>query len=152
MYRGRPGIWDDKFYGETYQFARNGTKPDSIFGLPSDKNLALHPVVGPQFRRFVGAQGLWSSKYVTAMGKLSTFGNVPRKMADCTLYVSGATPREARYEKPGAQPGSQVTWVDLGVPAVTTYCPSSLSGVGKHRDIENRPTQPVSSRNQYRVR
>jgi hypothetical protein len=48
-----PGIWDVNYYRETID-------GDAPFTFQADKNLAKHPIVGPQFRRFVDNQFGWN--------------------------------------------------------------------------------------------
>jgi len=85
-----PGVWDTNFYQDTL------TPPANVFPFTSDKNLAAHPVVGKEFKGFVGNQGKWTGKFADAMFKMSLLG-VPggsdpsKNLIDCTNVIPKGT-------------------------------------------------------------
>lgn len=85
-----PGLWDVKYYQETY------TPPTGVKPFASDVSLAAHPQVGKEFQGFVGNQGKWTGKFADAMLKMSLLG-VPggtdpsKKMSDCTGVIPKGT-------------------------------------------------------------
>jgi len=85
-----PGVWDTKYYQDTL------TPPANVYPFVSDKNLAAHPVVGKEFRGFVGNQGKWTGKFADAMLKMSLLG-VPggsdpsKNLIDCTNVIPRGT-------------------------------------------------------------
>lgn len=81
-----PGQWDNKFYSETI----DGQAPVT---LPSDKNLADHPVTGLAMKGFAVSQGAWSAAFVPAMAKLSMLGVEDEDLVDCTSALPGGSVR-----------------------------------------------------------
>lgn len=55
-----PGLWDVKYYAETYN------PPAGTVPFPSDRVLANHTVVGKEFKGLVGNQGKWTSSFAAA--------------------------------------------------------------------------------------
>ena len=86
-----PGIWDVKYYAETYN------PPSSISRFDSDINLSdPTKAVGKEFQGFVNNQGKWNGKFADAMGRMSVLG-IPasdvQKFVDCTSALPKGTQR-----------------------------------------------------------
>ncbi len=81
-----PGIWDVKYYSETY------TPPQGVVVFPSDAKLSVHPQVGKEFKGFVNNQGKWNGKFADAMARMTLFGSAGTAgMADCTNALPRST-------------------------------------------------------------
>lgn len=83
-----PGVWDVKFYAETY------SPPSNVGRFQSDINLSdPNTAVGKQFKGFVGNQGKWTGKFSDAMYRLSILG-IPAATSngfvDCTGFLPKA--------------------------------------------------------------
>lgn len=80
-----PGVWDVKFYSDTF------TPPPGVFVLQSDLALSKQKDVGPEFQGFIDNQGRWMSAFAPAMTKLSVLGlpGGTSGLIDCT----GALPK-----------------------------------------------------------
>ena len=80
-----PGIWDVKYYGETFN------PPAGVFRFESDINLSKQAQVGKEFQGFVNNQGKWAGKFADAMSRLSILGIKTgfAGLIDCT----GALPK-----------------------------------------------------------
>ena len=82
-----PGIWDVKFYNETY----HPPALPSVSRLQSDINLSdPSTTVGVQFKSFVGHPELWEARFVVAMQHVSVLGIPAAKQAqlvDCTAAL-----------------------------------------------------------------
>lgn len=75
-----PGIWDVKFYSETFN------PPPGVFVLRSDRALSQHVDVGKEFRGYIDNQGKWASDFAPAMTKMSVLGlpEGTKGLTDCT--------------------------------------------------------------------
>jgi L-ascorbate peroxidase len=81
-----PGVWDVKYYAETFK------PPKGVVVFPSDAKLAAHPVVGKEFKGFVDGQGKWNGKFADAMGKMALFGSAGTAgLVDCTDSLPRST-------------------------------------------------------------
>ncbi|CAG8958300.1 hypothetical protein HYFRA_00000655 [Hymenoscyphus fraxineus] len=76
-----PGIWDVKYYAETYN------PPAGVVPFASDKVLANYADVGAEFKKFVGNAGRWNGKFADAMTHMSQLGAGQAANIDCTQYV-----------------------------------------------------------------
>ena len=85
-----PGIWDVKYYAETYK------PPPGISRFEADINLSNpNTTVGREFQSFVGNQGKWTANFASAMFRVSMLGISPstyNNFTDCT----SALPRSGR--------------------------------------------------------
>lgn len=86
-----PGIWDVKYYSETYN------PPSSVSRFPSDINLSSpNTTVGMEFKNFVNNQGMFNSKFASAMFRLGMLGipeNAQSNFSDCTAALPRTTQR-----------------------------------------------------------
>jgi len=84
-----PGVWDVKYYSETYN------PPSNVGVFDSDVNLAqVNATTGPYFKGFVNDQGKWASKFSDAMFRMTLLGipsDVSKNFADCTNYLPKAS-------------------------------------------------------------
>jgi manganese peroxidase len=84
-----PGIWDVKFYAETYNTPANVGRFDSDINLSNPST-----AVGKKFQGFVNNQGKWTGKFADAMYRLSILG-IPaatsKNFIDCTGSLPTAT-------------------------------------------------------------
>ncbi|KAL6702879.1 hypothetical protein ACN47E_000841 [Coniothyrium glycines] len=78
------GTWDNKYYSETKQ----GKAP---FTLPSDRNIAQHPLTALPFTTFAMSKGAWDRAFVNAMTKMSMIGVDGRGLVDCTSALPGGS-------------------------------------------------------------
>jgi manganese peroxidase len=82
-----PGIWDIKYYSETYN------PPPGVRRFDSDINLSNpNTTVGKQFQSFVNNKGKWNGNFASAMFRLGLLGISPNTYStftDCT----GSLPR-----------------------------------------------------------
>ena len=84
-----PGVWDVRYYSDTYN------PPSNVGVFDSDFNLAqANTTTGPYFQGFVNNQGKWSSKFSDAMFRMTLLGipsDVSKNFADCTNYLPKAS-------------------------------------------------------------
>jgi hypothetical protein len=85
-----PGVWDVRYYRETYE------PPAGVSRFDSDINLSnTTTAVGEVFASFVGNQVLWKAAYADAMFRLSVLG-IPQddlaQFVDCTSALPAETP------------------------------------------------------------
>jgi manganese peroxidase len=85
-----PGVWDVKYYSETYK------PPPGVGRFESDINLSNpNTTVGKEFQSFVNNQGKWTANFASAMFQMSMLGISPstyNNFVDCT----SALPRHRR--------------------------------------------------------
>lgn len=93
-----PGVWDVKYYAETYK------PPPGVGRFDADINLSSpNTTVGKEFERFVNNQGKWTANFASAMFRVSLLGISPdtyNTFADCT----SALPRSYRKRSMMAAP------------------------------------------------
>jgi len=93
-----PGLWDVKFYGETY------SPPQNVYRFQSDINLSNKTTaVGKEFSGFVNNQGKWTGKFADAMYRLTLLG-VPASsvtsFVDCTNALPASTQKRSFWTAP----------------------------------------------------
>jgi L-ascorbate peroxidase len=93
-----PGLWDVKFYGETYN------PPKGVFRFESDINLsATNTSVGKEFNGFVNNQGKWNGKFADAFARLTLLGipaSVSNNFIDCTNALPAGTSKRSFNSRP----------------------------------------------------
>ncbi|KAF2760916.1 heme peroxidase [Pseudovirgaria hyperparasitica] len=88
-----PGVWDVKFYAETYNPPQGVVRFDSDIAL-SNKSTA----VGKKFAGFVDGQGKWTGKFADAMYRLSVLG-VPSGTAKNFVECTDALPKAVSVKR-----------------------------------------------------
>jgi hypothetical protein len=85
-----PGLWDIKYYNQTYFPVEGMARFDSDVHLSNEST-----TVGKQFKSFVGNQAAWGASFSSAWQALSILG-IPRAaragFVDCTTAVVAAYP------------------------------------------------------------
>jgi L-ascorbate peroxidase len=93
-----PGIWDVKYYAETYN------PPRGVFRFQSDINLSQkNTTVGKEFNGFVGRQGKWAGKFSDAMFRLTLLGipsSTSNKFVDCTSALPTGSKKRSFWTAP----------------------------------------------------
>jgi len=93
-----PGLWDVKFYSETY------SPPANVYRFQSDISLsATNTTVGKEFNGFVNNQGKWTGKFADAMYRLSLLGvpsTVSTNFVDCTSMLPKSTGKRSFLTAP----------------------------------------------------
>lgn len=88
-----PGLWDVKFYGETY------SPPASVHRFDSDINLSdPTKAVGKEFQGFVNNQGKWDGKFADAMERLSVLcipAETQSTFVDCTSALPAGSSKRS---------------------------------------------------------
>lgn len=83
-----PGVWDVKYYSETYN------PPAGVSRFDSDINLSnVSTAVGKKFQGFVNNQNKWTGKFADAMYRLSVLGipaSTSKNFIDCTSALPKA--------------------------------------------------------------
>lgn len=85
-----PGVWDVKYYNETYFPVEGMARFDSDIHLSNEST-----TVGKQFKSFVGSQAAWGASFSSAWQSLGILG-IPRAaragFVDCTAPIAAAFP------------------------------------------------------------
>ena len=93
-----PGVWDVRYYSETYK------PPPGVSRFQADINLSSpNTTVGKEFQSFVNNQGKWNAEFSSAMFRLSMLG-VPQALhsdfSDCTSALPRTTHRRNMMAAP----------------------------------------------------
>lgn len=93
-----PGIWDVKYYSETYK------PPPGVGRFDSDINLSSpNTTVGKEFQSFVDNQGKWTGDFASAMFRMSLLGipaDTYNNFTDCTDALPQTTRRRSVMAAP----------------------------------------------------
>jgi manganese peroxidase len=85
-----PGLWDVKYYSETYR------PPPGVSRFEADINLSSpNTTVGRQFQQFVNNQGRWDGNFASAMFRVGLLG-IPSSTFGGFVDCTGALPRGFR--------------------------------------------------------
>lgn len=88
-----PGVWDVKFYSETY------SPPAGVGRFDSDINLSnTSTAVGKKFQGFVNNQGKWTGKFADAMYRLSVLG-IPAATSKDFIECTGMLPQAVSVKR-----------------------------------------------------